>query len=520
MTSSAFERLLEKRKRIGRLEKLQEFLKWREDAVGTESLPDNFFGEDIEYDLDEIVEEKHAELTDNEMKELLDIVHPAELLGNKDFEEEEQKAIRREVEREYEESVAVPSGLEQEIERVEAELDTEWEEAESFEEVEDKLQKLVELKREYAEEREYENERYEVFFNQYEPYLDLDNADDILKSLKEDLVDLKDHIDAGKFDGPEFENILSVEEIGEDKHMEFQRQLLYSLGLDPEKTPIENSSHGLEGGHRYSTPTLIDVDKLLPAASKTTVHEGGHQLYRQGLGRDGSKKYLFTPLGETSSHLVDESLARFWENHVGRSREFAEYISPDIKQCFDVEASEEEIADAFYSWMNEFDPDNQNRLEADEVTYHLHILTRFDIERELINGGIEVEDLPEIWEEKTKEYLGGSPEDVLGEEDGILQDPHWFRGKFGYFPQYTLGTMLSAQIYESVNEEVDDLDERIESGDYGEITDWLDREIHQYGKLYPTDELIERATGEELSPEPLLRYLEEKFVTAYDEPAE
>lgn len=509
---SAFYDMLERRKKIGRLDSMRQFLKWRKDAEGVEASPRDDFGEEVETDISEVIDERNREI--ESIGEELDKVDPTEFETDDSFDREEKQAIYREVKREYEMATAAPE-LEHDIEKLESRLDQKWENAESFKEVKDDLQQLVELKRDYADEIGYDDERYEVFFNRFEPHLDLQKADNILSQLKDDLTEFIDQVDTDRFDADtSFEEILSVEDMDEEQHLEFQENLLYMLGLDPEKTPIANASHGLEGGHMYSTPTLVDVNKLLPLAAKTAIHEGGHQEYRQGLGKEDDTKYLFTPLGEPASHLVDESLARFWENHVGRTEEFAEFIAPRIKDHFGLEENDEKIAEAFHGELNSFNPDNLNRIQADEATYHLHILTRYDIERELINGNIEVDDVPGEWQDRMDEYLGVAPDDeeVLGKENGVMQDPHWFRGKFGYFPQYTLGTMLSAQLENAMEEDIGDIEQKISEGEYQKITEWLDEEVHQYGKQYPTMELIEEATGEELDPEYMLETYEEKFL--------
>lgn len=504
---NSFKSLIEKRKAAGRLDISRQFLKWFSDAQEIEGRGITLSSEMQDKDIEDIVDKKHQILSEIQPQN----VPSEEIEQDEEYSPEEKEAIIRELTREYKQATAVSSELESEIESLETDLDSRWQKADSFKELEEDFQKLVELKREYAEQRGYEEEPYEVFFSQYEPYLELDDAESLLHGINEGLDRVLEEIDLDEWSG-EFEPILPESKRHSREHLEFQRYLLTDIGLDPETTPLANASHGLEAGHRLSTPTLIDIDKSLPAAVKTNLHESGHQKYRKNLGKSDDTKYLFTPLGEPASHLVDESQARFWENHVARSREFAEYIAPEIKDQFEVDLETDEIADSYYNWMNEVDPDTHNRLESDELSYHKHILLRFEIERDLINGEIEAEEVPELWEEKSEEYLGSAPDKVYGGEDGVLQDPHWFRGKFGYFPQYTLGTALSAQLAYSMEEENGPLDQKIQNGEYSEITEWLADNIHQYGKQYPTDELIERATGEKLSPEPLVGYLEEKFV--------
>lgn len=523
-SESMFYKMVERRRKIGRLDAQRQFLKWRKDAESVKDSPEDVLGNEIEADIPTVLEQKNQELS--KIGETLDEINPEEIEEDGDYDKAQKKAVYREVKREHEMADIAPE-IEKDIEELETRLDEAWAESDSFEEVKNKFQQLVERKRDYAEKVMEESERefdepYEVFFSQFEPHLELEHADSVLKQLRQDLTDLIDRVNPDQFNVEKsFDQILPVEETDKDQNLDFQKNLLYQLGLDPEKTPIANASHGLEGGYRYSTPTLVDVNKLLPLATKTSIHEGGHQEYRQGLGKSDDTKYLFTPLGEPASHLIDESLARFWENHIGRSEEFSEFIGSEIKEHFELdEQNEQTIAEAFHAELNSLNTDNLNRLQADEATYHLHILTRYDIERELINGNIEADDIPEVWQDKMNDYLGVAPSDdeVVREENGIMQDPHWFRGKFGYFPQYTLGTMLSAQLDSAMREdfeereELDNIDQEIEDGNYKPMKDWLDENIHQYGKQYPTSELIEQATGEELNPEHLFEYLEEKYV--------
>ena len=237
----------------------------------------------------------------------------------------------------------------------------------------------------------------------------------------------------------------------------------------------------------------------------TILHEGGHALYELGILSENR----FTPMGEAISLGIHESQSRFWENRIMRSRAFWTYATPLFKEVFpDIEkgVTEEDL----FLWMNQIRP-GLVRVEADEVTYNLHVLLRFEMEEMLINTEVAVKDLPSIWNQKMKDYLGVTPP---GDRLGILQDVHWSLGEIGYFPSYTLGNLYAAQWNQQMQKEIPDMEGKISRGDFSPIRNWLQEKIHRHGKHYRAEELCQRITGERLNPKYFLNYLQEKYLTS------
>jgi carboxypeptidase Taq len=216
-------------------------------------------------------------------------------------------------------------------------------------------------------------------------------------------------------------------------------------------------------------------------------------------------------MGDAVSYGIHESQSRFFENNIGRSRPFWEYWFPKLEEIFDATVANIDFEE-FYRFINKVKP-SLIRVEADEVTYNLHIIIRFELERALVNGTIEVKDLPRLWNEKYKDYLGiNVPDDY----SGVLQDVQWYEGSFGYFPTYTLGTVCAAQLESALRNDVPDLDEHLRAGDFSVLLGWMHDHVHQYGSLYPPAELIEHATGKPLSAKDYVNYLTQKYDEIYE----
>jgi carboxypeptidase Taq len=237
------------------------------------------------------------------------------------------------------------------------------------------------------------------------------------------------------------------------------------------------------------------------------IHEAGHGLYEQGIDR----AIVRTPVGHAVSLGIHESQSRLWENVVGRSREYWIHYLPEMKKVFPGPLRGVRLDD-FYFAINEVIP-SFVRTEADEVTYNLHIVMRYEIEKDLFAEKIKTAELPGIWNAKMKSLLGITPPtDSLG----VLQDIHWSQGLFGYFPTYFLGNLYGAQLWERAKKDVPRLNARIAKGQLLPLRDWLRKNVHGSGRTYTADELIRRATGTKLQSRPFLRYVEEKFGELYD----
>lgn len=422
--------------------------------------------------------------------------------------DDEQEAVLREVKREHERAREVPTELLQEIARKESEcLDT-WKEArekDDFSIVEDELSELVELKREYAEKVNPDKEAYRVLFEDYEPYISFDRMEEILGQLKGELTGLLEKI---RKDGRENEASAFRGDFDRERQEDFNERILELLGYDRARAKLNVSEHPFTVGNQFDTriTTRYNTEDLSESVMPT-IHEYGHALYCLGLDQDN----YGNPLGQARDLAVHESQSRLWENHVGRSRQFWELLLPEVREAFPEQMEGVTLEDCYES-VNRYDPQNLVRVHADEASYHLHIVLRFELERKLVNGEIEVKDLPGLWEEKMDELLGTAPET---EVEGVLQDIHWYQGSIGYFPTYSLGSVIAAQLFEAAKEDIDSLEEKIGEGEFGDLQDWLREKIHSRGKRYRTEQLIEKVTGSKPGAEPFMDYIEEKYREIY-----
>lgn len=287
----------------------------------------------------------------------------------------------------------------------------------------------------------------------------------------------------------------------------FMRRLAADLGFDFKAGRLDRSAHPFTVGSFRDVRMTTRYDPgNLATALFSTIHETGHALYEQGLDPDRERD----PSGQSCSMGIHESQSRLWENLIGRSRAFWSYCLPRLKEAFPGRLDDVET-DAFVRAANVVRP-SLIRVEADELTYNLHVLLRFELEVALIGGHLAVADLPEAWGERTRQMLGLDPPD---DRLGVLQDVHWSAGMFGYFPSYTLGNLYAAQFFEKLREEVPEVDDRIAQGEFGCIREWLAARIYREGRRHLPAALCERVTGRPLSVGPLFDYLERKLSDIY-----
>jgi len=440
----------------------------------------------------------HDLLTDDDLADSLAELEAVDL-------EPEQQAVVREVSREHERARNVPRDLVERISETTSEALPVWEQAradDDFESFAPVLEELVELRREYAEAIDPDRDPYEVLFEEFEPYLGLDTAERILGRLRDELVPLIDDVaDSGVTQPHPFEGTFDV-----DDQEALVREALDELGFDWDRGRLDTSAHPFTSGTQFDAriTTRFDDEKPLDSLS-STIHEFGHATYSLGLPDD----HYGTPLGESRDLTVHESQSRLWENHIGRSQAFWESFMPTVEDHLGVGAS----ADDAYRSVNRVYDDNLIRVEADELTYHMHIVLRFEIERALIGGDLDVSEVPAVWNDKMEEYLGIRPDT---DAEGCLQDIHWTNGTFGYFPTYSLGSVLAAQLYDAADAEIGPIDDTVRAGEFDALHEWLTENVHRHGKRYPTGDLIEEATGETYTAEYFLEYVTEKYGSLYD----
>jgi len=439
----------------------------------------------------------HEMLTSDELADYLDELEATDL-------EPEQEAVVREVRREHERATRVPGDLVEEISATTSNALPTWKEAkqnDDFDAFAPTLEKVVELKREYAAHIDPDRDPYEVLFEDYEPYLGLDTAERVLERLRDELVPLIDEIsDSDAELATPFEGTYD-----EGAQEDLVRDALDTLGYDWDRGRLDTAPHPFSMGTQFDArvTTRFKPDDPLDALG-STIHEFGHATYTLGLPKD---KYG-TPLGQSRDLSVHESQSRLWENHVGRSRPFWDLFASHVDDHLGVDAAPSE----FYEAANRIYPDNLIRVEADELTYHLHIILRFEIERDLVSGDLDVSEVPQVWNDKMEEYLGVRPDT---DAEGCLQDIHWTHGNFGYFPTYSLGSVLAAQLFAAASEDVDDLEGDVREGDFDGLHDWLTENVHSHGCRYTTDDLIQEATGESFTADYFLDYATEKFGDLY-----
>ncbi|MFB6296928.1 MAG: carboxypeptidase M32 [Salinirussus sp.] len=439
---------------------------------------------------------RHDLLTDEALGGWLDDLEGADLGPG-------QAAVVREVRREHERARQVPEALVERISEASSNALPVWERAREesdFAAFEETLAELVELKREYAAAIDPDRDPYAVLFEEYEPYLGIDVAERILERLGDELPELIDAVGdsdadlADPFDG-------SYDEADQETLV---RAALDDLGYDWDRGRLDTSTHPFTMGTQFDarvTTRFSPEDPLDGLGS--TVHEFGHATYALGLPQEA----YGTPLGEDRDLAVHESQSRFWENHVGRSRAFWDFFAPRVADHLGVEAPPR----ACYEAANRVYDDNPIRVEADELTYHMHVLVRFEIERDLIRGDLDAAEVPAVWNDRMAEYLGLRPDT---DAEGCLQDIHWTHGAFGYFPTYTLGSVLAAQVAAAMSDDLP-LEEHVREGEFGPIHEWLTDRIHSHGARYTTPDLIREATGSPLTADAFLGYAREKYGELY-----
>ncbi len=414
----------------------------------------------------------------------------------------------REAKRDYDRAVRVPLELVKEIAKTTTLGYKTWEKARAksdFKMFKPLLEKLVSLKQQEADKIDIGPTRYDTMLDQFEPGAKSDWVLKIFNDLKPHLFRIIKKLDSSS-NKPNQEILKKFYD--PEKQWDFSVEVLKKLNYSFEFGRQDKSTHPFTTS-LSSTDTRITTriwENFLPACLFGTIHECGHALYEMGF----DKEIHDTILADGTSLGIHESQSRLWENMVGRSREFWRYWYPILQKYFpeNLKKSPEE---EFYRSINSVQP-SLIRVEADEVTYSLHIILRYEIEKELIEESIMVSELPQLWNQKMEELLGIIPPD---DAKGVLQDVHWSGGGFGYFPTYALGNLYGAQIYSKALEKHPILPEEFEKGEFSTLLSYLRENIHQYGKIYEPHDLLKKVTGEDLNSKYFIEYLERKFYPIY-----
>lgn len=362
------------------------------------------------------------------------------------------------------------------------------------------LQKIVDLKKREADILGYEHHPYNALLNDHDKGATVALCDNIFSQLQQPLKDLILKVQATE-PVPQFMNQKMDSKIQWDAGMD----LLKKMGYDFEAGRQDISAHPFTtnfNAQDVRITTRIDEHDFSNMIW-STIHELGHALYEQGLPID----QYGLPLGEPASYSIHESQSRLWENHVGRSKAFAGYLLQHLNNYFP-EIFKEVNVDNFYKAINRVIP-SFIRTEADELTYHFHIMIRYELEKRLITNELKVEDIPSYWNESYKNYLNI---DIPSDDLGCLQDVHWSHGSFGYFPTYSIGSFYAAQFHHFAEKNIKNLNENISKGEFKPLLNWLNQEVHQYGRQFTSEELCKEITGEGLNIQYFLDYAHQKFL--------
>jgi len=428
-------------------------------------------------------------------------------VANQDPGSDEARLVRK-TRRDYDKARKVPSEWVGEFRRVTALAHQVWEKARAeadFSQFQPHLEKVVELRRQYAEFFAPYDHVYDPLLDDFEPGMKTAEVKAVFDELRPQQVEL---VRAISERGAPVDDAVVRQHFDEQKQWDFGLEVVEAIGYDFERGRQDKSVHPFTSGFGTGDvriTTRFDPN-FLNTALFSSMHEAGHALYEQGVNPDFDR----TPLAEAASLAVHESQSRLWENLVGRSRPFWIAFYPRLQEVFPSQLGDVDW-ETFYGAINKVEP-SFIRVEADEATYNLHIMLRFELEISLMEGTLAIGDLPEIWNTKFDEFLGLTPSD---DAEGVLQDVHWSGGMIGYFPTYALGNLVASQLWAKIEEDIPHLQRQIERGEFGDLLGWLQEHVHQHGGKFEPGELLTAVTGSGLTAEPYLRYLRDKFGEIY-----
>jgi carboxypeptidase Taq len=491
-TPDAYDALLDRYRRISNLQQSALFLNWDQQVTMPEGGAPGRARQ-----LSALTETSHELLVAEEVGDWLAALADAEL-------SDDQAAAVREIRTDYERSEAVPGDLMGEISRVSAENQQIWQDAKAeddFDAFAPRLERMRELQIERAERIAPEKPPYEVMYEDTYTAFPIEEMAALFDTLRAELPPLIAEIEASEADlADPFEG-----EYPDADQRALSEAALDVLGYDRDRGRLDTAPHPFMAGNQFDARVTTRFKPTDPLDALTaTIHEFGHATYQLGLRRD---KYG-EPLGQ-SRISVHESQSRFWENHVGRTRPFWETFLPTFKEH--VDGHDDLTVEEAYEAINQVYPDNLVRVEADELTYHMHIILRCEIDRAYVAGEIDVDEIPRVWNEKMDEYLGVVPET---DGEGCLQDIHWTAG-FANFQTYTVGSVVAAQLNAAIREDLD-VDGLVREREFEPLREWMTEHVHRHGTRYETPELIEVATGEPLTADYFVEYVREKFGELYD----
>ncbi|MBC2606449.1 carboxypeptidase M32 [Pelagicoccus albus] len=489
-----FEELTEKQKRIQSLESISSLLGWDEQTLLPEDSADQ--RQDQNATMASII---HEAKTDLQIGAILDQME-------KEPRDEKTYPILRDARIEFDRATKLPASWVEKHARLCSEAYHAWAAARKnndFPSYAPYLQRHLDLALEASDLLGWSEKPYDLQIDFYDPGVDSATIDNLFSELKTELVPVLDQILGSSVQArTDIFKGFSV-----DKQKAFLEDVTSSLGFNYKRGRIDISLHPFCSGNGADTRMTTRFHEDNPLDSLfSSIHETGHGLYEQGLPLHS----LHNALGKAAGMGAHESQSRLWENQVSRSRAFWEHYEPKFREAFPSQL-DGISSDELYLAINSVSR-NPIRVDSDEVTYNLHIIIRFEIEKRLFAGELKIEELPDFWNAQYKELLGIEPRN---DAEGVLQDVHWSGGSFGYFPSYCLGNMLAAQLWYTALDQLPNLQDDFSRGDFSRLLTWLRENVHKHGARYHLLELSKQATGQALSPKSLIRYLQDRYLPLY-----
>jgi carboxypeptidase Taq len=466
----------------------------------------------LQWDQEIMIPDRAAEERARQMATLSAVIHRREVapeLGRLLDEAEEhrerlptgERALLRVMRRQYEQNVKLPEEFVTDFSRLTSRALSVWTQARQrsdFRMSAPLLKEVVEKSRRRAEYLGYFGEPYDALLDLHEEGLTTARVAEMFAGLKEPLSEMVRELRSDK------EPLRFEEPFQKEEQVAFAEKILAAIGFDFDRGRQDVSTHPFTtslGHHDHRVTNRYNPQSLEFIFS--ALHEGGHALYEQNI----AEEFASTALDTGVSLGIHESQSRLWENIIGRGLPFWQYFYPELRKSFPRQFQELPVEE-FVRGLNLVQP-GLIRVEADEVSYNLHVLIRFELEKALIDNSLAVDDLPAAWNEKYRDYLDVR---VASDAQGVLQDIHWSHGSFGYFPTYTIGNLAAAQIWEVYRAAAPDVDQSIRNGRLAGIKEWLSQQIYRHGSIHPPEVLIEQVTGRPLTAEPFLNYLQQKYM--------
>lgn len=451
-----------------------------------------------------IHEEKTGKAFSDALGKLVDL--KSGKIKGKGLTERQTKALK-EWQKDYVKDTALPRSFVEEFTKLTSQALVAWRDAKqanTFSKFAPYLDKIIKMNRQKAELLGYKEHPYDALLDLYEPDITTKELEIIFSGLRKEIVPLIKKIGEKK----QISDRLTQGKVPSELQMAFGNDILKAMGYDFNRGRLDLSTHPFSSS---SHPTDCRITTRIHPTSFMShlfvvLHEAGHALYEMGLP---AVEYG-TPLGDAISYGIHESQSRLWETRIGQSQAFWRYFLPKLQKAFGTKIKKAPLGE-FYRAINKVEP-SPIRVEADEVTYTLHIILRFELERDLIAGKLKVKDVPEAWNAKTKELLGFRPK---SDREGCLQDIHWSMGAFGYFPSYSLGNLYASHLFSAFEKQHPEWDKRVAKGDLLFIKEWLHHNVHRYGREYSGKELMEKVTKKPFSEKAYVDYIKNKYKEIY-----